>query len=668
MNHKYNTLLLTLISLMTLIPLSGCKRKKPELRQQTMNKYSVTIKSDYESTKLAKKLDAFLKNKGGEFDSLKKSGDNFTLKYSAKKELIKNGQEFMNPYKPEIKADKEEIKTDSKQNPKADLTKPGAVFIYINSYYDKNTFVNKLNELSDIDNKFKSPELRGITAGNPNTYQVMVKATTEIIDNKYGEWSQFLNGSKETKSENKSTIYKNGIAVLKITNNIERSDFKKVLNTLKSEYNEIQDIKIREYSLMVDKDKANYTYLLEIRVDSNIGNKNIDKWIEYLENADPNRNNIEEDNQDKGDNQDKNKVEETKQVENTKADYDKFVNESYESIFKYWLNNRNDSLISEKEALVYSPFSYKKALEGLGKITDDFNSDKYLSNAILSILPDKINNITTGNKVMINKEQFKSVEDKSIDILEFPKVAKEESESLQKEVLGEVLLKPEYSEDMSAVMVNATRFYGKWETPFDKNRTRKDIFKTLNGSESEKDIMRGKIDNYGFEDDKIAVGRKKLEEDNSYVYFIELKISDKESLIELSKNINSYIKKFSNNEVKEYDEVYLLTPKLDIKSNIDILKSESNSGREFDLFKEKPTIKRVKGSDKEKLNISSIQQVAKMKMDEEEIEAKAVTEIAVLKTALISEDRDILTIDCRKPHFVITVSDSIVSFIAFIAE
>lgn len=683
MNRKYNILILILISIMTLIPLSGCKKKKPELRQPTMNKYTVTIKSDYDQTELAKKLDVFLKNNGGEFDNLKKSGDNFILKYSAKKELIKSGQEFINPYKSEVKEDKKEEKVDSKQKPKVSSTQPGAVFIYIKSYYDKDTFTNKLNELSKVDNKFRKPELKEITTGKPNTYQVIIEASTEVVDNNYEKWGKFLDGDQEVKSENESVTYKDGIATFKISNNTERSDFKEFLNALKSEYSEIQDIKIREYSLNIDKDKTNYTYLLEIRVDKNVGNKNMDKWVEYLKNP-INKDNQEKDNKDNKDNKDdkdnkdnkddkdnnenKGKVEETKPIENTKADYSKFVNESYESVFRYWLNNRNGSLVLEKEALVYSPFSYKKALEGLGRITDDFNLDKYLGNAILSKLPDKLNNITTGNKVMLNKYQFESVEDESIKLLEFPKEAEEESESLQKEVLGEVLLKPEYDKEMSAVIVNATRFYGKWETSFNKKKTKKDIFKTLDGKESEKDIMCGKIDNYGFEDDKVTIGRKRLKEDNSYVYFIEPKDNDKESLIEISKNINSYINKFNNNEVKEYEEVNLLTPRLDIKSNIDILKSELEYGRKFGLFKEKPTIKRIKEMNIDRMSISSIQQVAKMKMDEEEVEAKAVTEIVAVTMALPLEDKDTLTVDCRKPHFVVTVSNGVISFIAFIAE
>lgn len=347
------------------------------------------------------------------------------------------------------------------------------------------------------------------------------------------------------------------------------------------------------------------------------------------------------------------------------AKYNNFVNESYSAIFK-------DYIMDTKEKnLIYSPYSYKMALEGVGKVTNAFNEDDYLSEAVKSNMPQNLNSVKTKNLVMLDKMNF-DTQDKDISLVLFPDEGKELSIKTQKEVLGHVLSEPNYSTDTNFVSLNATKFESKWEKPFEI--TEKDEFNAFNDVLSDKDFLYGEIDKLAYVDEDVEVGRKKLKEDNSYVYFVSPKKFEKENLEKVASKIADYIKTFNRymvqdsligmENIKYYDEVNVRLPKIDTESTIDILKAEANNGHAqlMDNFAYKGTIK----SAYKQGNIDSILQVANMKLDEEGVKAEAVTEIVNMTSLAPDMEKDILDIDCSHPHFVVCVSEGVVTFIGFI--
>lgn len=355
-------------------------------------------------------------------------------------------------------------------------------------------------------------------------------------------------------------------------------------------------------------------------------------------------------------------------------EYNTFVGTSYERVFNNWLKTKEDG------HLVYSPYSYKKAFEGLGNLTEDFRNNKYIGKMSYSTLSTP-SNITTDTVTMLNKDMFES-DDNRFKVVSFKKgeglsEAEKTSKDLQNRVLNEVLLAPDYNESLASVIVNATRFYGKWEKTFEKDMTQEGDFTTLDNSTVKKDIMQaGDLLKIGYEDELVTAGAKALESKNedSFVYFISPKKWDDKSLKEVGKNIPNIVRDIhnfevqnSNSKAKYYDTVFVAVPKMDIESRIELDEVEKNNGESelFSPFKERDTIRRI-GVNSEPLYISKITQVAKMRMDEEEIEAKAVTEMKMELTAMIPEEKTLLEIDCTHPHFVVTVSGGIISFIGFV--
>lgn len=386
------------------------------------------------------------------------------------------------------------------------------------------------------------------------------------------------------------------------------------------------------------------------------------------------------DNEDKTDNKDKKT--DNKVVKSDKFDinvYNKFITDSYAGIFNTFLQQ------SAEKTLVYSPFSYAKALQGLGSLTPDFDNNAYIGKLINQEMKEGVSNINTDTLVMINKEYF-TTKDKSFKLVSFKKEngeseAEKASVDLQKRIVGEVMLGPDYKEDLASVIINATRFYGKWEKPFDKENTEVGKFTTMDNRKVDKDIMyAGDLIKIGLDNDMVAVGAKRLKSDNedgrALTYFIEAKKWDKESLKTIANNIPKYISEIENfnKESKEtsakfYDGVTVTVPRLDIESRIELDEIEKANGHEslFGSIRERDAIKRT-GKDLSSMQVSEITQVAKMRMDEEEIEAKAVTEMKMELTAMIPEEETVLDIDCTHPHFIVTVSDRVISFIAFVGE
>lgn len=348
--------------------------------------------------------------------------------------------------------------------------------------------------------------------------------------------------------------------------------------------------------------------------------------------------------------------------------YNKFVNESYSSIFKDYIMNTGE------KNLIYSPYSYKMALEGVGKITNKFNEDDYLSEAVKSNMPQNLNSVKTKNLVMLDKMNF-DTQDKDISLVSFPDEGKELSVKTQKEVLGHVLLEPMYTVDTRFVSLNATKFESKWEKPFEI--VEKNEFNAFNDVLSDKDFLYGEIDKVAYVDEDVEVGRKELKDDGSYVYFVSPRKFEKDNLEKIASKIADYIKFIeeqgivdanglakSNKNVRIYDEVNVNVPKIDTESTIDILKAEANNGHAqlIDSFEYKDSIK----TSNKQGNIDSIIQVANMKLDEKGVKAEAVTEIVKMASLAPEVEKDILDIDCSRPHFVVCVSEGIITFIGFI--
>lgn len=372
------------------------------------------------------------------------------------------------------------------------------------------------------------------------------------------------------------------------------------------------------------------------------------------------------------------KKKETKKVVEKEEDkemdmdkYNKFINESYSSIFKDYIMDTGE------KNLIYSPYSYKMALEGVGKVTNAFNEDDYLSEAVKSNMPQNLNSVKTKNLVMLDKMNF-DTQDKDISLVSFPDEGKELSVKTQKEVLGHVLLEPMYTVDTRFVSLNATKFESKWEKPFEI--VEKNEFNAFNDVLSDKDFLYGEIDKVAYVDEDVEVGRKELKEEGSYAYFVSPKKFERDNLEKVASKIAEYVKAFeeqgtvtktdndvlskSNNNVRIYDEVNVSIPKIDVESTIDILKAEANNGHAqlIDNFEYKDSIK----SANKQGNIDSIMQVANMKLDEKGVKAEAVTEIVVMEALPEEKEKDILDIDCSHPHFVVCVSQGVITFIGFI--
>lgn len=345
--------------------------------------------------------------------------------------------------------------------------------------------------------------------------------------------------------------------------------------------------------------------------------------------------------------------------------YNKFVNESYSSIFKNYIMD------TKEKNLIYSPYSYKMALEGVGKITNSFDNDNYLSEVVKSNMPQNLSSVKTKNLVMLNKMNF-DTKDKSISLVSFPDEAKKLSVGTQKEVLGHVLLEPDYSTDTNFVSLNATKFESKWEKPFEI--TEKGEFNAFNDVLSSKDFLYGEIDKVAYVDEDVEVGSKKLKDNGSYVYFVNPKKFERENLEKVASKIPNYIKDINafisqgfakeTKNVKEYDEVNISIPKINAESAIDILNSEINGGHTqlINSYKYKDNIKSALKDG----SIDSILQVANMKLDEKGVKAEAVTEIVEMTSLAPEEKKDILDINCDHPHFVVCVSQGIITFIGFI--
>lgn len=685
--------------------------------------FTVDIKSNVKDNSiLEKELRGYLEINNGKLLELIKKDDKhpYEVKYKAENELIPEGDEWMyeenhklGKYRAEVisnldKEDFEKEVNNSLKYVKGKLLSAEPVEGTKDKWY-KYRYVIKYQATRElfIDEEIVGPiaEIINEKADGPITVSVEVAGgKTSIIVESNRDTKSFkdaINRLKEIKvlsnAEYKQSEDKKGKFIHTL---VTEDDKEKALDFLAKYRNFLgdkdtkisrihnrdkykwEDVKESLWENVLVMDSLEMTDFVQEGDDFIFVYKGIDRDDDYLYSLLKKR-----DNGDKTDNKDEKTDNEDEKTDNkvVKSDkfdidvYNKFITDSYAGIFNNFLQQ------SEGKTLVYSPFSYAKALQGLGSLTPDFDDDTYIGKLINQNMKEGVSNINTDTLVMINKEYF-TTKDKSFKLVSFKKEngeseAEKASVDLQKRIVGEVMLGPDYKEDLASVIINATRFYGKWEKPFDKGNTEVGKFTTMDNKKVDKDIMyAGDLIKVGLDNDLVAVGAKRLKSDNeddrALTYFIEAKKWDKESLKTIANNIPKYISEIENfnKESKEtsakfYDGVTVTVPRLDIESRIELDEIEKTNGHEslFGSIRERDTIQRT-GKDFSSMQVGKITQVAKMRMDEEEIEAKAVTEIQVGITALLPEEKTYLDIDCTHPHFIVTVSEGIISFIGFVGE
>lgn len=344
--------------------------------------------------------------------------------------------------------------------------------------------------------------------------------------------------------------------------------------------------------------------------------------------------------------------------------YDKFTSESYTAIFKDYINN------TDGKNLIYSPYSYKLALQGLGTVTADFDADEYLGYAVKDNMPKELDATRTKTIIMLNKNEFET-KDKNIKLVEFPDEAAKLSDNAKKEVFGEALWPSEYDGATRFAIMNATKFESEWAEPFDKDMIKEDEFYTFGDARETtmKKYMIGEIDCLAYDDDDVMVGMKPLKSTNSAIYFIAPKDFTKEKITNIAANITTYVNKLRDykegNGAKFYDYVNIKVPMIMDETKIDVLKAELNGGHASlaNGFKVRDTITN-KGD--EELYIGDITQFARFKLDDKGVRAEAVTDIKAEGAEMPDENPTELNIECTQPFFVVVESEGVVTFITFI--
>lgn len=739
MKKSFNIIILVLSLIFLMI---GCKTEKnsnkPVVDLKDLNKkgnnvttskvneddkdklkdFTAYIKSNIKDDSiLEKEIRGYLEINNGKLIELIKKDDKFKyeVKYKAENELIPDGDEWMfeenhklNKYRVEVisnlgKEDFEKEVNSSLKYVKGKLLSAEPIEGTKDKWY-KYRYAIKYQATRElfIDEEIIGPivEIINEKAKDPIVVSVeVVGGKTSIIEESNRDTESFkdaLSKLKEIKvldnAEYKQSEEKDGKFIHTV---VTENDKEKALDFLAKYRNFLgdkdtkiarihnkdkykwEDVKEALWQNILPMDSLEMTDFVQEGDDFIFVYKGIDRDDDYLYSLLKKRDsNDKKDNKDNKDDKADNK---DKKLDKFDIDvYNKFITDSYAGIFDTFLQQ------SAEKTLVYSPFSYAKALQGLGSLTSDFDDNPYIGKLISQDMKEGVSNINTDTLVMINKEYF-TTKDKSFKLVSFKKgngesEAEKASVDLQKRIVGEVMLGPDYKEDLASLIINATRFYGKWEKPFDKEDTEVGKFTTMDNKKVDKDIMyAGDLIKVGLENDLVAVGAKRLKSDNdgnALTYFIEAKKWDKESLKTIANNIPKYINEIENfnNEKAEtsakfYDGVTVTVPRLDIESRIELDEIEKANGHEslFGSIRERDTIQRT-GKDFSPMQIGKITQVTKMRMDEEEIEAKAITEIQLEMTALLPEKETYLNIDCTHPHFIVTVSDGVISFIAFVGE
>ena len=346
------------------------------------------------------------------------------------------------------------------------------------------------------------------------------------------------------------------------------------------------------------------------------------------------------------------------------------------NILKGDINNE----ILQGANLIYSPYSansvysllarYSKAMEN-EEVFPGFPAKDLMTYKLKPSL------IDSRSLFLVSSEPdtaIKALEgDGILKVVGFPDKAKDLAMELQKEVLGEVLLEPNYN-GMDLSIINATRFFGGWDHEFNKSLTADDKFKTLDGEATVPFMNQELMDQTGYQTEYFTAVYKEAKVDNerANVYFMVPKEVDgltKEGLYK--KALEDMVDAITNEKYFDRYDVVLKTPKIDLTSSIDLLKTMEAKGRDF-INKDFAVNQNVQNPSDETYRTRSIKQVAKLKIDEKKVEAKAVTILAGDKAEAPIEEVKTLEVICDKPYFVIITSPSmdgeLITFIALITN
>ena len=339
----------------------------------------------------------------------------------------------------------------------------------------------------------------------------------------------------------------------------------------------------------------------------------------------------------------------------------------------------NDEILQGAN-LIYSPYSANSVYSLLARYSKAMENEKVFPGFPIKDLQTyklKPSLIDSRSLFLVNSEPDTPIKaldgDGVLKVVGFPDQAKDLAVELQKEVLGEVLLEPDYK-DMDLSIINATRFFGAWEDEFDKDLTADDKFKTFDNDVTVPFMNQELLGKIGYQTEYFTAVYKEAKVDNerARVYFMVPKEVDGMSREDLYKKaLEDMVDAITNEKYSDRYDIILKTPKIDLTSNIDLLKTMEASGRDF-VNKNFAVNQNVQNPSDETYRTRSIKQVAKLKINEKKVEAKAVTILEGAKSEPAIEEVKTLEVICDKPYFVIITSPSVdgelITFMALITN
>ena len=339
----------------------------------------------------------------------------------------------------------------------------------------------------------------------------------------------------------------------------------------------------------------------------------------------------------------------------------------------------NDEILQGAN-LIYSPYSANSVYSLLARYSKAMENEEVFPGFPMKDLQTyklKPSLIDSRSLFLVNSEPDTPIKaldgDGVLKVVGFPDQASDLAKKLQKEVLGEVLLEPDYK-DMDLSIINATRFFGAWENEFDKDLTADDKFKTFDNDVTVPFMNQELLGKIGYQTEYFTAVYKEAKVDNerARVYFMVPKEVDGMSREDLYKKaLEDMVDAITNEKYSDRYDIILKTPKIDLTSNIDLLKTMEASGRDF-VNKNFAVNQNVQNPSDETYRTRSIKQVAKLKIDEKKVEAKAVTILEGAKSEPAIEEVKTLEVICDKPYFVIITSPSVdgelITFMALITN
>lgn len=336
--------------------------------------------------------------------------------------------------------------------------------------------------------------------------------------------------------------------------------------------------------------------------------------------------------------------------------------------------------ILKGDNLIYSPHSANSVYSLLARYSKAMENEEVFPGFPMKDLVTyklKPSLIDSRSLFLVNNEPDTGIKalggDGILKVVGFPDQAKDLAVELQKQVLGEVLAEPDYK-DMDISIINATRFFGAWVDEFDKDLTADDKFNTFDGEAIVPFMNQDFTGKIGYQSEYFTAVYKeaKVDKEMARVYFMVPKDVDGMTSEDLYKKaLEDMVDAITNEKYFDRYDIILKTPKIDLTSNIDLFKTMEASGRDF-INKDFAVDQNVQNPSDESYRTRSIKQVARLKIDEKKVEAKAVTILDGVKSEPAIEEVKILKVICDKPYFVIITSPSVdgelITFMALITN